>query len=256
MKNLLITIIAAVFLVFSLSAWPASTKDEVLKLQTQVEQMQKDLDEIKKLLQEGARAPTKAPSQPGFKPQTVSIGSSPYMGDPDAKVTIIEYSDYQCPFCARHYRQVLPLIKKEYIDTGQVKFVMREFPLTNIHRNAMDASIAARCAGDQDMYWEMHNLLFDNQKQLGIDNLKSFAETLGLDTVSFNECLDGKKHDLSVRSDLASGAKLGNKSTPGFFLGLTDPGDPDKVEVSVYVKGAQGIDQFRGSIDDLLASGE
>jgi predicted DsbA family dithiol-disulfide isomerase len=102
----------------------------------------------------------------------------------------------------------------------------------------------------------MHNLLFENQKQLGIDNLKSFATSIGLDETVFNECLDGKKHEKTVQRDLASGAKLGIRGTPGFVLGLTDPQDFDKVNLSVFIKGAQSFQQFQASIEDLLASVE
>jgi protein-disulfide isomerase len=254
MRAFFTAVFAAALLLFSMAAWPASTKQEVIELKAQVAEMQKDLAEIKKLLQEGARAPAAAAAAPAFKEQTVSIGTSPVKGDANAIVTLIEYSDYQCPFCARNYREVLPLLEKEYIETGKLKFVMRENPIPNLHRDAMGASQAALCAGDQGKYWEMHNLLFDNSKQLGVDNLKAFAGTIGLDTATFNECLDSKKHEKTVQADLASGAKLGVRGTPGFVLGLTDPKDPDKVNLKLFIKGAQGIDQFRASINDLLES--
>jgi len=216
--------------------------------------MQKDLAEIKKLLKEGARAPRAA--GPAFKEQVISIGSSPVKGNADATVTLVEYSDYQCPFCARHYRAVMPILQEEYIDTGKLKFVMREYPLPALHKNASNASQAAMCAGKQGKYWEMHNLLFENQKELGVDSVKSFAGAIGLDTAAFNDCLDNKEMVGPVRKDMASGAKLGMGGTPGFFVGLTDPGDPDKVSLSVQIEGAQSIDKFKASIDDLLESVE
>jgi protein-disulfide isomerase len=254
MKTVLTAFLTAAILLFSAPAWSASTKQEVIALREQVEAMQKDLAEIKKLLQEGARAPAAAQQPPGFQPQTVSIGTSPVKGDQSAPVTLIEYSDYQCPFCARNYREVLPILQTEYIDTGKLKFVMRENPLPTLHSDAMNAAMAAQCAGDQDKYWEMHNLMFDNQRQLGVDKLKAYAETIGLDTERFNACLDDKEQETAVQRDLASGAKLGVRGTPGFVLGLTDPEDPDKVNLEVFIKGAQGIDQFRASINDLLES--
>jgi protein-disulfide isomerase len=253
----MIFLVAAGLLLFSAPSWPASTKKELIELKAQVAEMQKDLAEIKKLLQEGARAPAAGARQAAaFNPQTISIGSSPFKGKADAPVTLVEYSDYQCPFCARHYRDVLPLLQQEYIDTGKVRFVMRENPIAAIHGNATNASMAALCAGDQGKYWDMHNMLFDNQKQLGVDNLKAFAGTLGLDTGDFNECLDSKKHEKTVQADLASGAKLGMAGTPAFFIGRTDPSDPDKVNLAVFIKGAQAIDQFRASINDLLGPGK
>ena len=252
MNKTLLALISASMLLFSLSAWSDSTKEEILKLRIQVTEIQNDLAEIKKLLKDGARAPAAAAA--GFRPQTIKIGASPFKGKVDAPVTLVEYSDYQCPFCARNYRDVMPILQEEYIDTGKLKFVMRENPIASLHKNATNASIAALCAGDQDKYWEMHNLLFENQRELGVDNLKSFAGTIGLDTASFNECLDGKKTAGQVRKDMASSAKLGMRGTPGFFIGLTDLSDPNKVEASVYLKGAKSIDSFRASIDDLLES--
>jgi len=251
-KNTFVTFIAAGLLLFSLSAWSASTKEEIIELGAQIEEMQKDLAEIKILLKEGARAPRAA--QPAFKEQYISIGSSPVKGNADATVTLVEYSDYQCPYCARHYRAVMPILQKEYIDTGKLKFVMREYPLPALHKNASNAAQAALCSEAQGKYWEMHDLMFDNQKGLDVDGVKSFAATIGLDTAAFADCLDNKEMVPAVRKDLASGAKLGMGGTPGFFLGLTDPDDPDKVNLSVQIKGAQSIDKFKASIDDLLAS--
>lgn len=254
MNRTLIALIASSLLLFSISAWSASTKQELADLKAQVSEMQKDLAEIKKLLQDGARAPAAAAQAAGFKEQILNIDDSPFKGKNDAPVTIVEYSDYQCPFCARNYRDVMPTIQSEYIDTGKVRFVMREFPLASIHKNATNASLAALCAGNQDKYWEMHNLLFENQKQLDVENLKSFASTIGLNTKKFDSCLDDKKTADQLREDMASAAKLGMTGTPGFYVGLTDPSDPDKVNMSIFIKGAQSIDNFRASIDDLLKS--
>ena len=226
MKKLLLAFIAISMLFVSVSGWSASTKEEIQALSVQVEEMQKDLAEIKKLLKEGARAPARA-AAPAFKEQVVSAGSAPFKGKVDATVTLMEFSDYQCPFCARNYRDVMPTLETEYIDTGKLKFVMREKPIPSLHKNAMNASMAALCAGDQDKYWEMHNMLFDNQRELGVENLKSFAGESGLDTEAFNECLDEGKHKQQISADIQLAGKLGISGTPGFVIGLTDPKDPD-----------------------------
>ena len=124
---------------------------DVLKAGQQA--IQKDLAEIKKLLQ-NQRA---KPSQPApFKPQDVSIKGAPFLGEADAKLTLVEFTDYQCSFCKRHFTAVLPQIKKDYVDTGKLKYVMRQFPLVSIHPRATKASEAALCAGDQGKYWEVH----------------------------------------------------------------------------------------------------
>lgn len=257
MKNTLIAFIAACLLFISFSALSASTKEEIIELKAQVAEMQTDLAEIKKLLQSGAaRAPAQRAATPPFKEQTISIGSSPFKGKANATVTLIEFSDYQCPFCARNYRQVLPGLVEEYVDTGKLKFVMRENPIPSLHRNAVNASLAALCAKDQGRYWEMHDMLFDNQRDLVIDSLKSFAVSLELDAATFNECLDSEKYKQRINDDIASGAKFGITGTPGFVLGLTDPDDSDKALMKVFIKGAQSLDNFKREIDSLLKSVE
>jgi len=237
-------------------ALAASTKQEIQELRKQMEalqqgqeDMQKDLAEIKRLL--GQRAPA-APAAPTFQAQDVSIGPSPYLGNADATVTLIEYSDYQCPFCARHYRDVMPTLVAEYVDTGKLKYVMRENPISSLHPNAFNAALAALCAGDQGQYWEMSALLFDNQRQLDVENIKKLAETLPITPAQFNACLDNKAHEKMVNDDLASASALGVQGTPGFVLGLTDADDPNTVKALVYIRGAQSLENFKRAIDGLL----
>lgn len=102
----------------------------------------------------------------GVTRQTAGVGDLPVLGKESAKVTLIEFSDYQCPFCGRHFDQTEGQIQKEYIDTGKVKFYYRDFPLSSIHPGAQKAAEAARCAGDQNKYWEYHDLIFQNQQTI------------------------------------------------------------------------------------------
>ena len=251
-------IFAAGLCLYSFSALSANTKRDISELQEAIaelkegqEAMQKDLAEIKKLVQKGARA---APAKAGFREQDVSIGDSPVIGDAKATITLIEFSDYQCPYCSRHYRDVMPKIVADYVDTGKVKYVMFENPIPSLHKNAYNASLAALCAGNQGKYWEMHNIMFANQKALGVDDLKSFAASIGLNSSEFDTCLDSKKYEKQINSNLATAAKLGVRGTPGFVLGLTDSKDPGKAKISVYIKGAQAFDRFKADIEQLLDS--
>jgi len=255
MRLLSVAVMSLAVLLSSPVSWSASEdiqalQNEVSELKKGQEAMQKDLAEIKKLLKEGARAP----GGPAFKPQDVSVAGRPVKGDRSAPVTIITFSDYQCPFCKRHAEDTLPELVKKYVDTGKVKIVMEENPIESIHKYAMGASIAALCAGDQGKYWEMHDIMFTNNKNLGADELKGYAREIGLDSGAFDNCLDSEKHKDQVKEDLSTGRKLGVRGTPGFVFGLTDPKNPDTVKASDTVRGAQPADAFSEVIDKLLES--
>lgn len=161
--------------------------------------------------------------QPPTEPVDIPIGSSYAVGDPDAPVTIIEYTDFQCPFCVRHQQQTFPQIDANFIQNGDVYYVYKDFPLTSIHPQAVKASEAARCAGDQDAYSEMHNSLFSNQQNWSgrgdvEDVFTGYADELGLDTAVFNECLVSGEHEVEVMENLEEGYSLGVGGTPAFFI--------------------------------------
>ena len=254
-----ISTVALLMMIAGQPLWAANTKDDLAELKGEIKglkegqaAMQKDLAEIKKLLEQGARA---APSKPAFKPTEISIGNAPFLGEADAIVTLVEFSDYQCPFCSRHYKQVMPELLKNFVDNGKLKYVMFELPLA-MHANAKGAAQAALCAGDQDKYWQMHNKMFDNQKQLKVENLKAYGAELGLDSAVFDACLDNGKYTKQIDEDLAVAGSMGITGTPGFVLGLTDPNDSNKVTVTQFIKGAQSLDNFSATIENLLKQAE
>src|SRR3989344_815406 len=125
-------------------------------------------------------------------PVDVSLDDDPMLGQKDAPVTIVEFSDYQCPFCGRFYSQTLPQIKSKYIDTGKVRLVFRDFPLS-FHPEALPAAVAANCAGTQGKYYEYHNKVFENQAVLSTANYKKWAQELGLDTAKWETCTKDPK---------------------------------------------------------------
>lgn len=140
-----------------------------------------------------------------------------FKGNPDALVTMIEFSDFECPFCAAFYQNTLPQIEENYIKTGKVKLIFRDFPLP-FHANAQKAAEAAECAGEQGKFWEMHNRIFDNQSAMEIVDLKQNAKLLGLDIATFNDCLDLGKYADEVRKDMNDGSVAGVTGTPTFFI--------------------------------------
>jgi protein-disulfide isomerase len=168
--------------------------------------------------------PPAAESPPGPTPATISPADDGMtLGDDDAPVTIVEFSDYQCPYCASTYRETWPLLKAEFVDTGRVRVVFKDNPLTNIHPQAPKAHEAARCAGEQGAYWEMHDLLFDRQAEWGgssdhVTVLKRYASELGLATDAFDACLDSSRWADAVLADTAEGTRLGVRGTPTFFI--------------------------------------
>jgi protein-disulfide isomerase len=165
-----------------------------------------------------------------------------FKGDENAPVTIYEFSDYQCPFCARFFSSTLSQIEEAYIKTGKVKFVYKDFPLDSIHAEATPAAIAARCAGDQGKFWEMHDSIFENQQSLSSSNYKKWASEMGLNTGEFNNCLDTQKYLSAVRKDLVEGQEAGIRGTPGFVI------------AGKVISGAQPFSVFQQAIEAELSS--
>ncbi len=166
----------------------------------------------------------------------------PFMGDKNAPVTLIEWSDYECPYCKTFFNDALPEIKEKYIKTGKVKFVYRDFPLS-FHKNAYPAAIAAECAreqADDEMYFRYHDLIFENQSRLNEDNLKQFASDLGLKTDQFNNCLDSRKYKDEAKKDFIDGQSAGVRGTPGFLLN------------GRLISGAQPYSVFEAAIEKAL----
>lgn len=158
----------------------------------------------------------------------LSVGKDDFiLGNHDAPVTMIEYSDFQCPFCGRFFKKIFPLIKTEYINTGKVKFVFRDFILYG--KESIQAANAARCAGEQGMFWEYHDLLFFAQQEIrsgafSIENLKKIGQELNLDNQEkFQECVTSGRYDRDVNLSWLDGRKLGVWGTPSFFLNDTGP---------------------------------
>lgn len=221
-------------------------KKEIGALQHAVQGIEQQLREIKGML----AAPTGTPGQPpSMVGKVVDISDGRLRGDPNAKLTLVEFSDYQCGFCAQYLRKTYPQIETEYIKTGKLRVISLDMPLQQIHASAFKAAEAARCGGEQGKYWEMHDRLF--LKQEALEPWSSHAEALGLDVGKFNECLSSGKFAASIRSNMAEAQKAGVSGTPSFLLALTDP-NSSKVRVVGSLVGAQPFAAFKAQIDGLL----
>lgn len=169
---------------------------------------------------------------------TVEVGDNPSKGPKNAPVTIIEFTDYQCPFCGR-VRPTVNQIMDKYKD--QVRYVLRDYPLP-FHGDSKKAHEAAHCAGDQGKYWEMNTLLFKNQNALQVSKLKDYAKEIGLNQGKFDKCLDSGKYTKKVDENQAYGGKVGVNGTPAFFIN------------GIALSGAQPIGAFTEVIDSELAN--
>jgi protein-disulfide isomerase len=170
---------------------------------------------------------------------TVAVAAdNPSLGNAKASVTLVEFSDYQCPYCGR----VEPTLKRLLAAYGdKIRFVWKDFPLTQIHPQAFKAGEAAHCAGDQGKYWELHDVLFNKQAELQVDDLKRHALTLGLNADTFNQCLDSSKYAERVRDGVSEGGQLGVNSTPTIFIN------------GRRLSGAQPYEVFAAVIDEELS---
>lgn len=174
----------------------------------------------------------------------LKMGHLPVKGDPNAKVTIVEFSDFECPFCGRFYSETLPQLIKEYVDTGKAKLYFRHYPLP-FHPKATPLALASECANDQGKFWEMHDKIFDatvaGTSSTSTDaDYTNWAGELGLDTSSFDNCYTSKKYQKNVDEDTAAGSAVGVSGTPTFYIN------------GKQLVGALPFDSFKAIIDEEL----
>ncbi len=189
-----------------------------------------------------AQAGTQQPT-PG-KPVALAIAANtPFIGSDSAKVTVVEFADYRCPFCERFFTSVMPTIKSKYIDTGKIKFMYQDFAFLGPDSNT--AAEASHCAADQNMFWQYHDYLFAHQGDESSDwanatHQKQIAQAVGLNMSTFNTCLDGGKYKQEVLNETAAGKKYGVTGTPTVFVN------------GVPIVGAQPLENFTDAIDAAL----
>lgn len=226
-----------------LAAVPIARADGITNEQAQ--DILNELRQIRQLLermQTGQQAP--APDD------KVSYRFSPggfSLGDARAPLVMVEYTDLQCPFCQQFHNTTFAQIKANYIDTGKIRFVSRDFPL-DFHENARRAATAGRCAAEQGKYWEMRHLMIVNAEQLRPDNLIAYAASVKLDVPKFKSCLESDRFKAQIDQDIAEGEVAGVQGTPSFVIGRIAN---EKLE-GVRLVGAQPYVQFDARIQELL----
>lgn len=191
-------------------------------------------------------------------PKQVSIDDDPVLGDKNTPITLIEFSDYECPFCKRHFEQTFSQLKKDYIDTGKVKYVYRDLPLSFHDPMATKEAIAANCAREQggdNAYWQFHDEIFkrttSNGNGLNDEKVNAIAADLGLNTANFKSCYESEKYKDEIQKDLADASNAGATGTPSFFIGKSTSNGT--IEGTPLV-GAQPYSAFKIIIDELLSN--
>lgn len=181
----------------------------------------------------------------------IDLAGAPMRGDADAIVTMVEFSDYECPFCIKYFQEILPRIEENYISNGRIRYAFRDFPVDELHPAAIRAHEASRCAGEQDRFWDMHGRLFSAPGTHGDDQLRLRAEESGLDLGAFDACLASGRTTEDIRRVGNLAVTMGANGTPSFFLGLYDPA-LGQVRVLRGISGAQPYEVFEQTLELLL----
>jgi protein-disulfide isomerase len=181
----------------------------------------------------------------------IKIEGAATAGKSDARVVLIEFSDFECPYCERYTKETYPRIERDYVNAGKIRYVFRHYPLTDIHLRAMKAAQAAECARQQGKFWPMHNRLFANRKALDQRSLMDYAKAIGLDMKPFETCLNGKAAAATVLADIDTGTRAGITATPTFFVGVANP--DGSVHVINRIVGAREYETFQAALDGALA---
>jgi protein-disulfide isomerase len=236
---------ATLFAALPLAAQPAGDQGGLTRQQG--DEILKELRQIRQLLERQQAKPAAQPQEEApTKAKITDLSKVSMLGSKEAPFTIVEFTDYQCPFCQRFHVTSFPELKKAYIDTGKVRFYSKDMPL-DFHPNAMRAAMAARCAGDQGKFWELRDTMGANPNSLDIEHILNFAGNLKLDTGALRACIDGGKYKETVQNDVLEAMKIGANGTPTFIVGKSVGEGVD----GELVVGAMPFQMFDSKLKEL-----
>ena len=227
---------------------PGTLRKDIEELREEQRRLRQDIEQLKGILRQRDASSRIRPVD-----VVLDIRQARSKGDRNARLVLVEFGDYECPFCAQHFHKTRPQIDRDYVQTGKLRYVFRDFPLQTIHKDAFRAAEGAACAEERGKFWEMHDALFANSRSLGVGDLKRHAEGVGLDASEFAQCLATGKHASKIQQSLADGQRAGVRATPSFLLGVTTP-DTQSVKATTMLQGAQPYGVFREAIEGLLSS--
>ncbi len=243
MKRIILCVLIVCFVPFNAFA-EGITKEQGDAILKELKSIRQELNQIK---QKGL-----APQGKGrvARPTTASVATlgNPILGDLKAPVTIVEFTDYQCPFCRKFYLAAYKELKKEYVDTGKLRFVLRDLPL-GFHQYAKPAAISAHCAGEQDKFWQMHDALFEGGGKFAPDDILGYAKSIGLENTAFKTCLSSGRYNQGIEQDVKDASKAGITGTPAFIVGRTT----DNKVTGAFISGTRSFNVFKAEIDKLLS---
>jgi protein-disulfide isomerase len=212
----------------------------------QADEILKELRNIRQLLEKQQARPAQPQEEQPTRAKITDLSGAAMLGSKVAPLTIVEYTDYQCPFCQRFHVVAYPELKKNYIDTGKVRFYSKDMPL-DFHPNAMRAAQAARCAGEQGKFWELRDVMGANPDKLDMEHIVGFAADLKMDSSALRSCVDSGKYKESVQRDVLEGMRVGANGTPTFLVGKS-VGDGVDGELMV---GAMPFQEFDKRLKEI-----
>lgn len=244
-RRSIVGVVAAALLLGAPVARADMTNDQIKELLNELKLIRQALEKQAAGVPAGAAG---APADDKVSMQLPAGGVS--MGNDSAPLVMVEYTDYQCPFCQQFHNTAWDQIKKNYIDTGKVRFINRDFPL-DFHENAKRAAVAAHCGAEQGKFWELRHVMHVNADKLQPDKLVGYAKDLGLDVAKFSTCVLADKYKEDVEKSYAEGLAAGVSGTPSFILGRVENG---KLQ-GVRIVGAMPYNAFDSKIQEMLAQG-
>jgi protein-disulfide isomerase len=233
--------------VFAALPLAAQKADKTPMTRQQGEEILQELRQIRQLLERQQDKPAAQPQPDGpTKAKIKDLNGVSMLGSRNAPLTIVEFTDYQCPYCQRFHTTAFTELKKAYIDTGKVRFFSKDMPL-DFHPNAMRAAMAARCAGDQGKFWELRDTMGANPNSLDMEHIVNFAADLKLDTTALRACIEGGKYKEPVQGDVLEAMKIGANGTPTFIVGKSVANGVD----GELVVGAMPFQLFDAKLKEL-----
>ena len=239
--------ITTLFAALPLAAQVApSATDQSPMTRAQGDQILQELRLIRQALERQAKPAPAAPAEePPTKAKITDLTGVSMMGNKDAPITMVEFTDYQCPFCQRFHVTAFPEFKKNFIDTGKVRFYSKDMPL-DFHPNAMRAAMAARCASEQNKFWELRDIMGANPNLLDLEHIIGFASDLKMNTQSLRACIDSNKYKDPVQADVLEAMRIGANGTPTFVIGKSVANGVD----GDLIVGAMPFTFFEGKVKE------